>query len=278
MPERLVLDLISNGGVAVLSGAGISTESGIPDYRGPKGSLQRNHQPMTYRTFLGDPLGRKRYWARSHLGWEYMSNVQPNEGHKALARLEEWNLVTGIITQNVDGLHQAAGSHNVIDLHGRLDRVTCLTCGETWPRLHIQSRLEQANSHWNAKATTFNPDGDADLSDSDVQSFNEVSCEKCEGILKPDVVYFGENVPQARVEQSYALVSTAQCLLILGSTLTVFSGRRFALHAQKSGIPIAIINEGPTRADEIATVKVESPLGASLSSVVNALHGNYSRS
>lgn len=276
MSHHQLLNLLGNGHVVVLSGAGISTESGIPDYRGPSGSLQRNHQPMTYQTFLRDPFGRKRYWARSHLGWEYMSQVQPNAGHKAVADLEQAGFITGVITQNVDGLHQAAGSANVIDLHGRLDRVSCLGCGTTWPRSHIQQRLAHANTDWTAHSTTFNPDGDAELSETEVHSFNEVSCELCEGIIKPDVVYFGENVPSARVEQSYDMVNSAKCLLVLGSTLTVFSGRRFALHAQKNSIPIAIINDGPTRADDIAQVKLESSLGSTLTSIVNSLHGNYS--
>ena len=275
MPINQLHKLLSEGNVVVLTGAGISTESGIPDYRGPSGSLQRNHQPMTYQTFLRDPFGRKRYWARSHLGWEYISNVQPNQGHIALAQLEQQGLIKGLITQNVDGLHQAAGSQNVIDLHGRLDRVTCLSCAKTWHRSEIQVLLAQANTHWTAQATTFNPDGDADLTEAEVHSFQEVACDVCDGILKPDVVYFGENVPAPRVQQSYELFDGARALLILGSTLTVFSGRRFAVHAHKQAIPIAIVNDGPTRADDIAALKLERSLGQTLASVAQLFNGNY---
>ena len=277
MSLAALIELIGNGNVAVLSGAGISTESGIPDYRGPEGSFKRNHQPMTYQIFLRDPFGRKRYWARSHLGWEFMAHVTPNKGHLAVAQLEHQGNIRGVITQNVDGLHQSAGSRNVIDLHGRLDRVTCLECGATWPRDVIQQRLAQANIGWLASATTFNPDGDAELTEAEVHTFREVACELCGGVLKPDVVYFGENVPPQRVEQAYDLVRSANTLLVLGSTLTVFSGRRFALDAQKRGIPVAIINSGPTRADEIATVKIDAPLGDTLTLVADALDRNHAQ-
>jgi NAD-dependent SIR2 family protein deacetylase len=259
-----VSDLVVDGGVVVLSGAGLSTESGIPDYRGPSGAVTRNHKPMTFQTFTRDPLGRRRYWARSHLGWEYISNVKPNAGHQAVAALEDRRIVTGVITQNVDGLHQAAGSRAVIDLHGRLDRVSCLSCCASVARADVHWRLAAANPHWVGQVRTINPDGDAELTEDEVNSFKEISCDRCGGILKPDVVYFGENVPANRVERSYELVDEAKLLLILGSSLTVFSGRRFALRAHKNGTPIVIINEGPTRADEIAAVKIEGRLGSTL--------------
>jgi NAD-dependent SIR2 family protein deacetylase len=255
------------GRVAVLSGAGLSTESGIPDYRGPSGAARSNHQPMTYQTFIRDPFGRRRYWARSHLGWEYISNVRPNAGHTAVAALEDHGIVTGVITQNVDGLHQAAGSSSVIDLHGRLDRVTCLNCSVSVTRTQVQQRLAEANPDWAPLVRTINPDGDVELTEDEVISFIEVGCHVCDGIIKPDVVYFGENVPAQRVERSYALVNECKLLLILGSSLTVFSGRRFAMHAHKQGIPIAIINDGPTRADALAAVKVQDQLGRSLLSL-----------
>jgi NAD-dependent SIR2 family protein deacetylase len=268
--------LIRDGGVVVLSGAGLSTESGIPDYRGPSGAARSNHQPMTYQTFIRDPFGRRRYWARSHLGWEYISNVKPNAGHTAVAALQNHGIVTGVITQNVDGLHQAAGSGDVIDLHGRLDRVTCLSCSTSVTRDHVQQRLAEANPDWAPLVRTINPDGDVDLTEDEVRSFVEVGCHLCEGIIKPDVVYFGENVPAERVERSYALVNESRLLLILGSSLTVFSGRRFAMHAHKQGIPIAIINDGPTRADALAAVKVENKLGPTLQSLLASVRNEAS--
>jgi NAD-dependent SIR2 family protein deacetylase len=272
-----ILDLLAAGRVAVLSGAGLSTESGIPDYRGPAGAATRNHQPMTYQTFTRDPFGRRRYWARSHLGWEYISNVRPNSGHEAVAALEDMGIVTGVITQNVDGLHQAAGSRSVIDLHGRLDRVTCLSCSVSVARAHVQQRLAEANQDWAPQVRTINPDGDADLTEEEVHAFVEVGCHLCDGIIKPDVVYFGENVPAERVERSYDLVDDAKLLLILGSSLTVFSGRRFAMRAHRNGTPIAIINDGATRADSLAAVKVEDKLGKTLQSLLASVRNEASR-
>src|SRR3954469_8120939 len=186
--------LVSDGEVVVLSGAGLSTESGIPDYRGPTGAARR-HSPMTYQAFLKDPVARRRYWARSHVGWQHFAGAQPNDGHRVVAELERAGLITGTITQNVDGLHQAAGSEQVIDLHGRLDRVVCLSCGQTSPRGALSSRLSRANASWQSSVTRLNPDGDADLADEDLDGFTVVDCEGCGGVLKPDVVYFGENVP-----------------------------------------------------------------------------------
>jgi NAD-dependent SIR2 family protein deacetylase len=274
MTLQRIADLLARGPAVVLSGAGMSTESGIPDYRGPSGALKRNHQPMTYQTFLRDSFGRRRYWARSHLGWEFIANVQPNRGHKAVAILEEKGAIAGVITQNVDGLHQAGGSRSVIDLHGRLDRVMCLGCGSLRSRHEVQQRLADANPTWRPAVTAVNPDGDADLTEEEVHAFREVTCEHCEGILKPDVVYFGENVPVDRVRQAYDFVDAASTLLILGSSLTVFSGRRFAMHAHKTGVPIVIINDGPTRADALADVKVEAQLGSTLSDLADHLIGH----
>jgi len=256
--------LVSGGGVSVLTGAGISTESGIPDYRGATGAAQRRHAPMTYQAFRDDAVARRRYWARSHVGWGFMSSATPNLGHQVVARLEAQGLVTGVITQNVDGLHQAAGSREVIDLHGRLDRVVCLTCGADYPRAQVRDLLTAANTTWQASVTAVNPDGDVDIPDDQLDGFTVVDCLRCGGVLKPDVVYFGESVPPARVQASYALVESSSLLLVLGTSRTVFSGRRFVVRAAAQGIPVAIVNEGPTRGDEQATLKLESPLGSTL--------------
>jgi NAD-dependent SIR2 family protein deacetylase len=264
-------ELVQRGAVVVLSGAGISTESGIPDYRGPSGATLRRHAPMTYQLFTGDPVARRRYWARSHVGWQLMRTAVPNAGHLAVAELERRGLVLGTITQNVDGLHQAAGAQRVIDLHGRLDRVVCLSCGTPEPRARVRERLDAANATWSATITAVNPDGDVDLPDEQLDGFTVVDCERCGGVLKPDVVYFGENVPAERVAAAYELVDAASALLVLGTSLTVFSGRRFVLRAAKAGVPVAIVNEGPTRGDEHATLKLETPIGATMTSLVRTV-------
>ena len=263
--------LVRRGGVVVLSGAGISTESGIPDYRGPSGASLRRHAPMTYQLFTGDPVARRRYWARSHVGWQLMRTAVPNAGHLAVAELERHGLVVGTITQNVDGLHQAAGAQRVIDLHGRLDRVVCLSCGTPEPRARVRERLDAANATWSATITAVNPDGDVDLPDEQLDGFTVVDCERCGGVLKPDVVYFGENVPAERVVAAYDLVDAATALLVLGTSLTVFSGRRFVLRAAKAGVPVAIVNEGPTRGDEHAALKLETPIGATMTSLLRTV-------
>ncbi|MFU8874217.1 NAD-dependent protein deacetylase [Micromonospora sp. SL4-19] len=253
--------LVAAGDVVVLSGAGLSTESGIPDYRGPSGAARR-HTPMTYQAFTRDPDARRRYWARSHLGWRLIARAAPNEGHRAVARLQQAGLVAGIITQNVDGLHTAAGSTAVIELHGRLDEVICLDCGNLTSREELDRRLRQANPGFDAHVAHVNPDGDVDLPDAAVAAFRTVGCGICcTGMLKPDVVFFGETVPAARVADCFALVERARALLVLGSSLTVMSGRRFVIRAAKLGIPVAIVNQGPTRGDGHATLTVDRPLG-----------------
>lgn len=260
--------LVAGGGVVALTGAGISTESGIPDYRGPSGASLRRHAPMTYQAFTRDPVARRRYWARSHVGWQLMGRARPNDGHLALAELERRGLVDGVVTQNVDGLHEAAGSQRVVDLHGRLDRVRCLSCDLVVPRSEVRARLDAANGAWRATATAVNPDGDVDLPDEQLDGFTVVDCAACGGLLKPDVVYFGENVPAARVEEANALVDSARALLVLGTSLHVFSGRRHVVRAAKAGIPVAVVNQGPTRADDLARVRVDGPLGATLAAVL----------
>ena len=260
-------EIIGRGGVVVLSGAGLSTESGIPDYRGPDGAYSRNHTPITYQLFRDDPRGRHRYWARSYIGWPLMREKQPNTGHLSVASMGSVGLVSGVITQNVDSLHHKAGSSSVIDLHGRLDTVMCMACGLRGSREALQSRISTLNAGWEGVATSFNPDGDVEIADSAVESFVMVDCSSCGGPLKPDVVYFGESVPPARVTDSYALVDAASALLVLGSSLHVYSGRRFVTHAHKLGLPIVIVKQGETKADELATVRIDAPLGATLSTL-----------
>ncbi|MEV4497772.1 NAD-dependent protein deacetylase [Micromonospora arborensis] len=266
MTESLdvLTSLLAEGGVVVLSGAGLSTESGIPDYRGPSG-VARRHTPMTFQAFTRDSLARRRYWARSHLGWRLIAGAAPNAGHRAVAGLQHAGLVDTVITQNVDGLHGAAGSTSVIELHGRLDEVTCLDCGNLTSREELDRRLREANPDFVAQVAAVNPDGDVDLPDEQVAAFRPVDCGICgTGMLKPDVVFFGETVPPQRVQRCFAAVEQARSLLVLGSSLTVMSGRRFVIRAAKLGIPVAIVNQGPTRGDGHATVRVDAPLGALL--------------
>jgi NAD-dependent SIR2 family protein deacetylase len=263
--------LVAGGGVVVLSGAGLSTDSGIPDYRGPSG-LARRHTPMTYQTFLGDPVARHRYWARSYLGWGTIAAARPNAGHLAVAALERAGLVTAVITQNVDGLHQRAGSREVTELHGGLDRVACRACGELEGRANLAERLRGANPGFDGAVSRVNPDGDAELADEALDTFRMVPCLCCGGgPLKPDVVFFGETVPRPRVDRCFALVGGARALLVLGSSLAVMSGYRFVLRAATLGIPVAIVNAGPTRGDAKASVRVDAPLGEVLPALVASL-------
>jgi NAD-dependent SIR2 family protein deacetylase len=264
-------ELVADGDVVVLSGAGLSTESGIPDYRGATGALRR-HTPMTYQTFVRDPRGRHRYWARSFVGWRQIRTAQPNAGHRAVAELQSGGLVGGVITQNVDGLHQAAGARNVLELHGGLDRTVCLGCGDVASRAGLDERLRAVNASFGPRVDEVNPDGDAELPDEVLDGFVMVDCLACGGgPLKPDVVFFGETVPRDRVDRSFELVDGAGCLLVLGSSLTVMSGYRFVLRASKLGIPVAIVNLGPTRGDAKANVRVDAPLGEVLPELARRL-------
>jgi NAD-dependent SIR2 family protein deacetylase len=268
-PFGILVDLLRGGGAVVLSGAGLSTESGIPDYRGPSGQRRRG-QPMTYQTFTGSAEARQRYWARSHLGWRNITDAAPNAGHVAVAELQRRGLISGIITQNVDGLHQAAGAASVVELHGSLHRVTCLSCWQRMPRTWLHERLATANPGWdNRMDITVNPDGDVALEDTD--GFTVVGCEGCGGVLKPDVVFFGENVPRQRVQDCYDLVTAARSLIVLGSSLTVMSGLRYVRHAAKHDIPVVIVNQGATRGDDLATATLDAPLGATLTAAVRTL-------
>ncbi|MFE6364867.1 NAD-dependent protein deacetylase [Streptomyces sp. NPDC057806] len=265
-----VVDALGTGGVLVLSGAGLSTESGIPDYRGEGGSLGR-HTPMTYQEFTASAQARRRYWARSHLGWRTFGRARPNAGHRAVAAFERHGLLSGVITQNVDGLHQAAGSRDVVELHGSLERVVCLSCGAVSARRDLALRLEEANASFEPVAADINPDGDADLTDAQVGDFRVMPCVSCGGILKPDVVFFGESVPPARVEQCRQLVREATSLLVLGSSLTVMSGLRFVRQAFQASTPVLIINRDATRGDQLALTRVALPLGEALTSVAGHL-------
>ncbi|SDG07253.1 NAD-dependent protein deacetylase, SIR2 family [Lentzea fradiae] len=261
-----VVPIVERGGVLVLSGAGLSTESGIPDYRGDGGSL-RKHTPMTYDEFTGSEAGRRRYWARSHVGWRTIAQARPNAGHHAVARLSP--RLCGVITQNVDGLHQAAGTPDVVELHGGLDRVICLDCRRVTPRLDLDHRLREANPDFAVTTDEVNPDGDVFLPEEQVRGFRVVPCADCGGVLKPDVVFFGENVPRPRVEQCCSLVDGARSLLVLGSSLTVMSGLRFVRRAASAGIPVVIINRGETRGDPVASHRVDLPLGPSLTELAD---------
>jgi NAD-dependent SIR2 family protein deacetylase len=267
----MLVDLFTSGGVLILSGAGLSTESGIPDYRGPTG-LARRATPMTYQTFTGSAAARRRYWARSHLGWRHIARAAPNDGHLAVAELGRRGLLTGIITQNVDGLHQAAGASGVTELHGSLHRVICLSCGQRTSRAELDRRLEAANPGWQAESTSLiNPDGDAVLAAEVAESFQVADCSACQGALKPDVVFFGENVPRPRAQACYALVERARALVVLGSSLTVMSGLRYVRHAAGQQLPVVIVNQGATRGDECASATLDAPLGQTLSAVVSSL-------
>jgi NAD-dependent SIR2 family protein deacetylase len=266
-----LVDVVAAGNVLILSGAGLSTESGIPDYRGPTG-LARRATPMTYQTFTGGAAARRRYWARSYLGWRHIARATPNHGHCAVTELGRRGLLTGIITQNVDGLHQAAGASDVTELHGSLHRVVCLSCGQRTSRAELDRRLVEANPDWDtSSAELINPDGDAVLADGAMDSFQVVDCSGCEGVLKPDVVFFGENVPPERANACYALVERASSLVVLGSSLTVMSGLRYVRHAAGRRLPVLIVNQGVTRGDAYATATLDAPLGQVLTALVTSL-------
>jgi NAD-dependent SIR2 family protein deacetylase len=257
--------------VAVLTGAGMSTDSGIPDYRGPDSPPSN---PMTIRQFTSDPVFRQRYWARNHVGWRHMDDTRPNAGHCAVATLERADVVSGVITQNVDLLHTKAGSRNVINLHGTYAQVVCLSCGYTMTRAALGDELDALNPGFTERVEAVGglavaPDADAIIDDT--ASFSYVDCPSCGGMLKPDIVYIGESVPKSIVQKSFSLVENAEALLVAGSSLTVFSGYRFVRHAAALGMPVAIINRGPTRGDELADVKVDGGCSELLTLLVDEL-------
>ena len=267
----MLAELVRGRRWTVLSGAGASTDSGIPDYRGPT-SVRAT--PMQYGEFVGSEAAQRRYWARSYVGWRRIGTARPNAGHRALALLEAHGL-TGVVTQNVDGLHRAAGSSDVVELHGDIAMVICLDCGSRTPRTSLQSRLAQLNPDVGAESdpgrAELRPDGDAVV--HDWHDFVLASCLVCGGRLKPDVVFFGENVPKPRVEAAYALVEPAEVLVVVGSSLTVMSGLRFVRYQAKRGGDVVIINRGPTRGDEFATVKFDAGCSETLTALEAALTG-----
>ena len=265
--ESLVKLVESSMGLVVLTGAGCSTGSGIPDYRDAVGDWKRA-QPIQYGEFTQDPIARRRYWARSMHGWGPFMRAKPNLAHHALARLESAGRVRHLITQNVDRLHSAAGSVKVTDLHGRLDEVRCLECEHRIDRASIQDWLEATNAGWIGEAVTIAPDGDADLGDASYERFQAPSCPRCGGILKPDVVFFGESVPRDCVQRAYDEVAGADALLVVGTSLMVFSGYRFVREAVRREIPVAAINLGRTRADDALTFKIEADAGEALAGLL----------
>lgn len=262
-----LVDLVAGGSVLALTGAGLSTDSGIPDYRGPGAAVRT---PMTITEFKSGPVAQQRYWARSHLGWRRMAMAVPNPGHLALAALENAGYVSELITQNVDGLHEQAGSRSVIDLHGRVDEVVCLNCGQITPRLELHRRLDELNPGFGDELDLIEaPDGDVELDDT--TTFRVAACVRCSGPLKPHVVFFGDSVPKPVVQHCFASVDAAHAVLVAGSSLTVMSGLRFVRHARRSGTPVFIINRGPTRGDEQATWKLEAGCSPTLSRLATEL-------
>ncbi len=258
--------------IFVLTGAGVSTNSGIPDYRGADGEWKRR-APITWQVFLQDPSARARYWARSFVGWPVVAQARPNRAHAALAALEAQGRLALLVTQNVDGLHERAGHHEVVDLHGRIDQVACLDCHARLSRASVQALLEAANPDWVGLVAVAAPDGDADL-EHDSATFVPPRCPHCGGMLKPDVVFFGENVPRSRVETATSALRRADAMLVAGSSLMVYSGFRFARMAHEAGLPLAILTRGVTRADALAGLKLhadcESTLAASVEPTATA--------
>ncbi|MFJ2839284.1 Sir2 family NAD-dependent protein deacetylase [Nocardia sp. NPDC087230] len=263
-------ELLAGRRVVVISGAGLSTDSGIPDYRGPDSPPRT---PMTYQQFVGDAEFRQRYWARNHLGWRRMDAARPNQGHRAVAALERAGVVSGVITQNVDLLHTKAGARRVIDLHGTYARVCCLRCPAMISRMTLAERLEAANPGFaeDVSATGIEVAPDADAVVTDTARFRMLDCASCGGLLKPDIVYFGETVPADRVAAAYSLIDQARAVLVAGSSLTVMSGLRFVRRAAKRDVPVVIVNRGPTRGDDLAAVRIHAGCSETLRAFADRL-------
>jgi NAD-dependent SIR2 family protein deacetylase len=271
--NRLAEWLADRRRVAVISGAGCSTASGIGDYRDDDGSWKRN-PPVQMQDFVRDQATRRRYWARSMLGWPMMSRARPNAAHAALAAMEAQGWLNGLITQNVDGLHQAAGHRQVLDLHGRLAEVVCLECDARYPRSAMQQQLRRSNTFMQDAMASAAPDGDADIADDlDLSAFRVPDCRRCGGVLKPDVVFYGDAVPRTRVAEAYAMVESAEALLVVGSSLMVFSSFRFCRRAQELGLPMAAVNRGVTRADHWFDLKIEDDCARVLPAVLEFMGG-----
>lgn len=252
----------------VLTGAGISTASGIPDYRDRDGGW-KGATPIQHQAFVAQAAKRRRYWARSMAGWPPVARAKPNEAHHALARLGQAGRVSLLVTQNVDGLHQAAGSSGVVDLHGRLDRVICLDCGTRIHRNELQSRLIEANNGWLTDADAMRPDGDIELGNVDYDQFDVPACPRCGGVLKPDVVFFGGSVPKSRVERAWTGLRASDAVLVAGSSLMVWSGFRFVREAAAMGLPIMAVNHGRTRADDLITHKIDDDCVRALAAAID---------
>ena len=263
-----LIELAHGKRIVALTGAGCSTESGIPDYRGP---AARPRSPLQHREFVDRAEARRRYWARSLVGWPRLAAAQPNPAHHALAALERAGALAGTITQNVDGLHHAAGSRDVVELHGALARVRCLACAAITSRAELQHRLLAANPRWTGGDAPVAPDGDVELSEASVASFEVVPCTDCSGVLMPDVVFFGGSVPRETLDAAWAAFDRAELLLVIGSSLAVFSGYRFVRRAAERGVPIAIINRGPTRGDDDARLRIDARCGEVLPALARAL-------
>ena len=267
-----VVELLRGRAVVALTGAGMSTRSGIPDYRGP-GTRRRAKAPVQFKEFTADPEARRRYWARAAVGWPRFCAAQPNAAHQALAALERAGALAGLITQNVDRLHHAAGSEDVVELHGALARVRCLECDRLEARASLQQRLVELNpqlAEWE-DAVAMAPDGDAELPPPQIEAFVVADCTHCGGRLKPDVVFFGENVPPPVTERAWTTFARAEVLLVAGSSLTVFSGYRFVRRAAKEGTPVVIVNLGPTRGDGEAAVRIDADVVQALPELAAAL-------
>jgi NAD-dependent SIR2 family protein deacetylase len=269
--EALALDrwIAGHQRIFVLTGAGCSTASGIPDYRDEQGAWKRR-PPVMIQAFRAEDATYRRYWARAYAGWPRFAAAEPGAAHHALAAWARSGRITRLVTQNVDGLHQRAGSQDVIDLHGRLDLVICLGCGVRRARDEVQAAMSADNPDWTADAVVA-PDGDAEIAAAAVEPFHAPRCDRCGGLLKPDVVFFGENVPRARYEAARDALAGASALLVAGSSLMVYSGFRFVRQARDAGLPIAIVNRGRTRGDEFADLKVEGDVGALLTDVGGAI-------
>lgn len=268
--QSLVGFIREHSRLIVLTGAGCSTDSGIPEYRDDDGNW-KHQPPMQFAEFVNDEGKRRRYWAQSFAGWHRISNAKPNAAHYAIAELERRGHVSCVITQNVDNLHKAAGSQNVIDLHGILQRIRCLDCDATDSRYTYQGRLHDCNPDWSASITAIAPDGDARISVDNLRTFEIPGCSNCGGIVKPDVVFFGESVPALRSRRATRFLQESDALVVVGSSLMVFSGYRFARIAGEAGLPIAIVNRGITRADDLATHKLTANCAELLSQAVSQL-------
>ena len=250
-----LIQFVDGRRLGVLTGAGLSTDSGIPDYRGPE-TKRRARNPIQYREFIRDASARQRYWARATIGWTRFSAARPNDGHYALVELEAAGRITGVVTQNVDRLHHVAGCQRIVELHGALAEVVCMECGRLSPRDALQARLQQLNPGWTREYAEQAPDGDAEVEGT--HSFRVVDCDGCRGPLKPHVVFFGENVPKQRVDDAWSIFDAADAILVIGSSLTVYSGYRFVRGAEARGLDVAILNQGETRGDPHAALKIDA--------------------